>query len=141
MDRLTKEQRSANMAAIRSTGTKPELHVRKALHAAGFRFRLHSNLPGHPDIVLPRLKTAVFVHGCFWHGHTCAKGRLPRSNVEFWAAKIARNADRDARTSRALKKCGWRIEIIWTCGLEAGLKTLLRKLKRRKRALSARTSS
>jgi len=88
-DRVSPEQRSRMMAAVRGSDTLPELYVRKRLFAAGFRFRIHaSKLSGKPDIVLPRLRTAVFIHGCFWHGHSCPRGKRPGSNVEFWNAKI-----------------------------------------------------
>ena len=106
------------MAAIKSTGTMPEIYVRRALHAAGLRFRLHrKDIPGRPDIVLPRYKTVVFVHGCFWHGHGCKVDHTPCSNTPYWSAKIARNVDRDKRNRAALEEAGWRPVVIWECSL------------------------
>jgi len=132
-DRFSKADRSRIMAAIGGKNTKPELKVRSALHAAGFRFRLHGkHLPGKPDIYLTRYRTAVFVHGCFWHGHNCRRGRMPASNVEFWEAKIGRNRERDAAAQKALKKQGWRIHVVWECTLEKGLNGLLVALNRLK---------
>ena len=108
MDKLTQEQRSKNMAQIKSCDTKPEKLVRSQLHRMGYRFRLHvKTLPGNPDIVLPRYKTAIFVHGCFWHKHDCAVGRrVPKSNLEYWIAKIERNVERDAKNRKALQEQG-----------------------------------
>lgn len=112
------ESRSRNMAAIKSANTKPEFYVRQALHAAGFRFRLHRrDIPGSPDIVLPRHKIAVLVHGCFWHGHRCRIDHQPRSNTSYWSAKIARNVERDARNLKSLQESGWRTVVIWECSL------------------------
>lgn len=117
MDHLTAEQRSENMRRIRSANTRPELAVRSALHRLGYRFRLHaSQLPGKPDIVLPKYKTVVFVHGCFWHRHRCKKGnRHPRSNTDYWDAKLKKNVARDASNRRQLRLRGWRCITIWEC--------------------------
>src|ERR1700733_11715195 len=105
VDQLTIEQRSALMSRIRGKDTKPELLVRRMLHAMGFRFRLHrKDLPGKPDVVLVGAKKAIFVHGCYWHGHRCASGQLPKSRVDFWSAKIGGNRLRDARNVRALRR-------------------------------------
>ena len=111
------EQRSAVMRAVKSRDTGPELKVRKAAHALGLRFRLgRRDLPGKPDLVFPAKRTALFVHGCFCHGHDCARGsRLPQTNTDYWRAKIARNASRDAANLAALKKLGWRPRVIWEC--------------------------
>ena len=111
------EQRSRNMAAIRSTNTKPEMRVRSALHAMGFRFRLHrKDLPGRPDIVLPKFRTAIFVHGCFWHCHRCKYGSVvPATRADFWAAKRAGNVTRDRANRAALRKLGWRVLVLWEC--------------------------
>jgi DNA mismatch endonuclease (patch repair protein) len=107
------------MAAIRSIDTKPELLVRRALHAEGFRFRLHvRDLPGRPDLVLPRHRGVVFVHGCFWHGHDCALFRWPATRQEFWEAKISGNRERDARVLRELRSQGWRTGEVWECALK-----------------------
>lgn len=111
------EQRSRNMAAIHSENTKPEMRVRSALHALGFRFRLHrKDLPGKPDIILPRLKTAIFVHGCFWHSHNCRWGKvIPQTQTEFWAKKRERTVERDAEKAALLLTNGWRVLSIWEC--------------------------
>ena len=113
----TREQRSRNMAAIRSRNTKPEVRVRRVLHAMGFRFRLHrKDLPGKPDIVLPKFLTAIFVHGCFWHCHRCKYGSVvPATRAEFWAAKRGGNVTRDRRHAVALRRLGWRVVVVWEC--------------------------
>ncbi len=116
MDRITPDQRSLNMAAVRSHNTKPELAVRSALHAMGLRFRLHQrSLPGSPDIVLKKHSTVIFVNGCFWHGHRCPKGRPPVSRPEFWLPKLERNRERDRNAIRELRKLGWRVVTVWEC--------------------------
>jgi DNA mismatch endonuclease (patch repair protein) len=118
-DNKTPAQRSANMRKIRSANTGPELTVRKMLHAMGLRFRLHDkSLPGKPDIVLRRKKTAVFVHGCFWHSHKCSRGRLPKTTSAFWHEKIGGNVKRDRKVRSALRKIGWRTVIVWQCELK-----------------------
>lgn len=110
--------RSRMMAGIRSHNTKPEIKVRKALHGLGFRFaRTNSDLPGKPDIVLPRWKVAIFVHGCFWHWHECHLSKLPTSNEDFWLAKFSANRQRDARVVTELLLSGWRVLTIWECAL------------------------
>lgn len=104
------------MAGIRSRNTKPELRVRRGLHARGFRFRIHSiNVPGSPDLILPRFKTAVFVHGCYWHGHDCSLFRIPASNRDFWMNKFDRNRERDIVVQRQVDEAGWRQLVIWEC--------------------------
>jgi DNA mismatch endonuclease (patch repair protein) len=122
--------RSKNMAAIRSKDTKPEMTVRRALHAAGYRFRLHrKDLPGRPDIVLPKFRTVVDVRGCFWHGHDCPRGRrVPKSNVAYWVEKIRRNRLRDAVNHERLERMGWNHSVIWECKCEAGIEELLNHL-------------
>ena len=120
--------RSENMRAIRGKDTKPELIVRSLIHSLGFRFRLHrEGLPGKPDIVLPGLRKAVFVHGCFWHFHACKNGLIPNSNRAFWLPKLKSNSARDERNVRDLRKLGWRVLVIWQCQLknEAALKKRL----------------
>lgn len=116
-DVFTQEQRSAVMARVRAKDTGPERALRRALHAKGLRYRLHAQaLPGKPDIVFAGARVAVFVHGCFWHGHDCARGsRRPKTNAAYWAAKIARNRSRDVANIEALRDTGWRVEIVWTC--------------------------
>ncbi|WP_309604310.1 DNA mismatch endonuclease Vsr [Phenylobacterium sp.] len=119
------EKRSAVMRRVRSKDTAPELTVRKALTKLGARYRLHrADLPGKPDIVLPGRRLALFVHGCFWHGHDCARGaRVPKQNRDYWVGKVGRNRARDAASREALAALGWRVETIWECELEdvAGL--------------------
>lgn len=117
MDVHTPRQRSRNMAAIRAKNTKPEIRVRSLLHSLGYRFRLHSkNLPGKPDIILPKYRAAIFVHGCFWHCHDCRYGRVvPATRSEFWAMKRAETVARDKRKSSELKACGWRVLTLWEC--------------------------
>jgi len=104
------------MSGIRAKNTKPELTIRKALHALGFRYRLHPrDVPGKPDVVLPRYKAAIFVHGCFWHGHDCPLYKLPDTRRDFWLQKISRNVARDAEVGSLLKTKGWRSLTIWEC--------------------------
>ena len=121
--------RSRNMAAIKAGNTKPELLVRKALHAAGFRFRLHSKtISGTPDLVLPRYCIAVFVHGCFWHGHGCKKDHEPRTNRPYWSAKIERNVARDRRVKESIEAAGWHVVVIWECQAREGTDQLISDL-------------
>ena len=119
-DVMTPEQRSRCMAAIKGKDTKPELIVRKYLFSRGLRFRVQvRKLSGNPDIVLPKYKTVIFVNGCFWHGHEgCKYFRLPKSNVEFWEAKIERNVARDVRNEAELKALGWRVVRVWECEIK-----------------------
>ena len=118
MDKLSAEQRHKNMAAIRSKDTKPEMIVRKGLWSKGFRYRLNSpRLPGHPDLMLRKYRTCIFVNGCFWHGHEgCCK--IPNTNREFWVAKIKRNQERDIETQKRLAEMGWHCITIWECELK-----------------------
>ena len=126
--------RSRNMAAIRSKDTKPELTVRRALHSTGFRFRLRpSALPGRVDLVLPRYRRVVFIHGCFWHGHNCRVAHTPKTNSEYWSAKIQRNVVRDARNRDLLEGCGWEVTTIWECNLVDDLSDLITKLEDQRR--------
>lgn len=117
MDTHTRARRSALMAAIRSKDTTPEFVVRRVVFKLGYRYRLHvKRLPGSPDLVLPGLRKAIFVHGCFWHGHAnCRFGRLPRSNLGYWRPKIAGNKERDRRNRGALRRLGWQTLVIWQC--------------------------
>ncbi|MBI1245056.1 MAG: DNA mismatch endonuclease Vsr [Alphaproteobacteria bacterium] len=117
-DIVDRETRSRMMAAVKGKNTKPEIAVRRALHAMGFRFRLHkAGLPGRPDIVLPKHKVAIFVNGCFWHGHDCPMYRQPANNRAFWIVKIDRNRERDARAMSEIKQVGWRVLTIWECAM------------------------
>jgi DNA mismatch endonuclease (patch repair protein) len=116
-DIVTPARRSEMMGRIRGKGTKPELLVRSAAHRLGFRFRLHAKkLPGSPDLVFPRRKTVLFVHGCFWHRHQgCPYCYMPKSNIKFWCGKFEKNVVRDRRARRGLEGMGWRVAIIWEC--------------------------
>jgi DNA mismatch endonuclease (patch repair protein) len=120
MDPLSKSQRSALMASIRSKDTAPELAVRKVLTAMGIRYRLHGKgLPGRPDIVIRRLNLVIFVHGCFWHRHRCRRGKaMPAVRRAFWRAKFEANRKRDRRSIAALRRAGWRVLVIWECQTE-----------------------
>lgn len=119
-DILTPDQRHRNMVAIHSSSTKPEQVLRRALWNLGFRYRLNvRSLPGKPDIVLSRYRTAIFVHGCFWHGHIdCKYFTVPKTNTEFWQAKVARNQERDQEVWRKLEAKGWNVIIVWECQLK-----------------------
>lgn len=118
-DTVTPEQRSAIMAAVRSKDTQPEIRVRRALHAMGYRFRLHvRTLPGCPDIVFPKHSVALQVRGCFWHLHRCVKHKLPRSNTTYWLPKLKGNRQRDLMNDRRLRRLGWRVRTIWQCQLD-----------------------
>ena len=139
-------KRSAVMARIKSTDTKPELLIRKLLTELGARYRLHrKDLPGSPDVVMPGRRLAIFVHGCFWHGHDCARGsRVPKANRDYWLAKVARNTARDTRNLTDLAAAGWRVETIWECEmkdrarLRERLETLLAKAPPGRRASELR---
>lgn len=123
MDSLTPERRSALMKRVKRLDTKPELTLRKALHKLGLRYVIgDKHLPGTPDLAFPKHKTAVFVHGCFWHGHDCRQGRAPTTNVGYWAPKIEANRARDARKGQALRDLGWRVFIVWECELKVARK-------------------
>lgn len=128
MDNRSPKKRSKIMSAVRSADTGPELAVRKILYSRGYRYRLHrKDLPGCPDIVFPGRKQAVFVHGCFWHGHRCRKGRFPKSHLSYWKPKIAENKKRDARNTARLNRLGWRALAVWQCEIK-NTEALLRKL-------------
>jgi len=119
-DVFTPEKRSAVMRQVKGRDTTPEMKVRKALTRLGARYRLHrKDLPGKPDIVLPGRRLAIFVHGCFWHGHDCPRGaRVPKQNQDYWLRKVGRNRDRDVANRTALEAAGWRVETIWECDLK-----------------------
>lgn len=124
VDFLTKEERSARMARIRPSNTQPERRLRSELHRLGLRFRLNNRLlPGKPDLVLPKYKAVVFVHGCFWHRHAgCSIATTPKSNTDFWLAKFARNVARDKRVVGELSAIGWNVVIAWECELQSGIR-------------------
>ncbi len=141
----TREQRSRNMAAIRGKDTKPEVRVRSALHALGYRFRLHrKDLPGKPDIVLPKHRVAIFVHGCFWHSHSCRYGSVvPATRAEFWSSKRAGTVARDEVKARILVELGWRVFTSWegeTKDQEALIKALQNLMRREPSPPSAKSS-
>ena len=119
----TTDQRHRNMAAIHSASTKPELKLRHALWLLGFRYRVNDkHLPGRPDIVLPKYRTVIFVHGCFWHGHKdCKYYTVPKTNTDFWVAKVASNQERDQEVWRKLEAKGWNVIIVWECQLKKGV--------------------
>jgi DNA mismatch endonuclease (patch repair protein) len=121
MDSLSREHRSWNMSRIRGRDTRPEIQLRSMLHRAGYRFRLHArDLPGRPDIVLPRFRTVIFVNGCFWHRHPgCRDATTPSTRPEFWKAKFDGNVERDARSQSALKASGWHVLVVWECELKS----------------------
>jgi DNA mismatch endonuclease (patch repair protein) len=117
--------RSANMRAIRSKGTNPEMFVRRLVHGLGYRYRLHvPDLPGKPDLVFPKMRKVIFVHGCFWHLHKgCRDGHIPKSRRDYWEPKLRRNAERDASHLKSLRKLGWKPLIIWECALKQSKRT------------------
>lgn len=133
-DVFPREKRSAIMSRVRGRDTKPELLIRSFVHRMGYRFRLHRNdLPGNPDIVLPRYHKALFVHGCFWHGHKlCSRSKRPATNRSFWNQKLDQNIERDRRFQRELRRMGWKVLIVWECEtrksdkLSTKLRTFLR---------------
>lgn len=125
-DFLTPAERSERMSRIRGKHTRPEVTLRKALHRLGMRYRLHSaGLPGKPDIVFPRYKAIVFVHGCFWHRHPgCSIATTPKSNTDFWLDKFQKNIARDTKVAQALELLGWRVFVVWECNLSSTTKTI-----------------
>jgi DNA mismatch endonuclease (patch repair protein) len=139
MDNISEERRSWNMSRIRSKDTSPEIRVRSFLHRSGFRFRLHANsLPGSPDIVLPKYRTIIFVHGCFWHRHAgCKFAYTPKSRVEFWKSKFKQNVERDKAIKKLLKNLGWNVLTIWECEASDNsvLKSVVKVLETDKNAL------
>lgn len=129
-DRLTQEGRRAHMGRIRSEDTQPEMTVRRMLHALGYRYVLHdARLPGKPDLVFPTMRKVLFVHGCFWHGHDCGRGFRPKTNAEFWKAKIDGNKARDRRNLRLIRASGWSVFTVWECRTQpAKIDALRRRL-------------
>lgn len=140
MDKIDPERRSANMARVRGKDTGPELRVRRIAHLMGYRFRLHrKDLPGRPDLVFPKYRLAVFVHGCFWHRHEgCLRASTPATRAEFWQSKFKANIARDEQQVRALHSQGWDVLVLWECDLkddrlvEAALRSRLRQVSTRK---------
>jgi DNA mismatch endonuclease (patch repair protein) len=131
MDRISPEARSRLMSKIGPRDTKPELAVRSLLHRLGYRFRLHrKDLPGTPDLVLARHRVAIFVHGCFWHGHRCKADKMPKSRTDYWGPKIEANKARDARKARQLRKLGWRVLSVWECELKQPERLMKRLVSR-----------
>ena len=132
VDHVDKRARSKIMAKVRSEDTGPEMQVRRALHRAGYRFRVHrADVPGRPDLLFPRHGIALFVHGCFWHCHGCKKSRLPKSNVAYWADKIRRNVGRDSQVRTELERRGWKWRVIWQCEIASGVERISRELSER----------
>ena len=134
------------MAAVTSKNTQPEVAVRRFLHALGYRFRLHrKDLPGKPDIVMPKLRTCIFVHGCFWHRHTgCRYATTPKTRSEFWKAKFSRNVERDLENVQALEALGWKVLVVWECEVRLGagrLEELHQALQTRELAFLGEASS
>jgi DNA mismatch endonuclease (patch repair protein) len=138
-DIMSASDRRERMRSVKQRDTEPELALRRGLHRLGLRYRLSGGgLPGRPDLVLPRFRVAVFVHGCFWHGHSCRAGRLPTSNADYWAKKIDDNVKRDRRKTRQLRQLGWRVLVVWECELSSAAKrarTSLRVARRITRVL------
>lgn len=131
-DVFTVEKRSQIMAAVKGCNTSIELKVRKALHRLGYRFRLsNKHIPGNPDLTFRTARVAVFVNGCFWHGHSCKRGkRIPGANHEYWETKIKRNKERDTRVCKELEAAGWSVCTIWECQLNRGIEEVERALKK-----------
>ena len=129
MDTRTPEQRRRIMRAVKSRNTGPELSVRRLLHRMGYGYRLHRrDLPGTPDIVFTSRRKTIFVHGCFWHGHDCAKGRLPKSRLDFWSPKVIRNRQRDRMAVERLQALGWQVLVVWQCETR-GTEALIERLR------------
>ena len=129
-EKFTPAQRSAVMAQVKSVNTTPEIAVRRMVHGLGYRFRLHRrDLPGTPDLVLPRHRAVIFVHGCFWHQHRCPRGdRRPEANRAYWTDKLRRNVKRDIENQRRLRRMGWRVLTVWEC--QIGTKQLGQRIRR-----------
>jgi DNA mismatch endonuclease (patch repair protein) len=143
-DKFSPAVRSKIMAAIRSKNTRPEVAVRSSLHRLGYRYRLHAKeLPGTPDIVLPKYRTAIQVRGCFWHAHICMRGRIPQSNSQFWEAKLSRNKERDKRNDRSLRKLGWSLIVVWECQCSSAnkLQLTIKRISKRLASMEAGQSA
>ena len=133
MDRINKERRSWNMSRIRSADTSLEIEVRKILYSLGYRYRLHSSLPGHPDLVFPKQMVALFINGCFWHMHGCKLSTIPSTRREFWTEKLNRNRQRDHNVTEELNAMGWKVVKIWECRF---IKDRRREISRIRNALN-----
>jgi DNA mismatch endonuclease (patch repair protein) len=133
IDNVTVVKRSWIMSQVRGKDSKPEIIVRSMLHQSGYRFRLHrKDLPGKPDLVLPKYRTVIFVHGCFWHRHrTCRKASLPQNNQAFWKAKFLRNAERDLRNNRLLRRKGWHVVVVWECEIKKSPEKVMIRIQRK----------
>lgn len=129
MDKITPEARSRNMSRIKSKNTKPELILRKLLFSKGFRYRIHYPLPGKPDIVFPKKKIAIFVNGCFWHGHGCKNDHISKTNSNSWKEKIKNNKKRDLKALNLLKKEKWKTLTLWECGISEDSEKELKHIK------------
>lgn len=130
MDTVTKAQRSKNMSHIKNKNTALEIAVRKRLFADGFRYRInYSKLPGHPDIVLPKYHTVIFVNGCFWHRHNCKRATTPKTNTDYWTQKFERNVQNDEKNYRLLSNLGWHVIVVWECEIKADLNKLIRSVE------------
>ena len=130
-DTISKERRSWNMSRIRGTNTKPEIFLRSLLHRSGYRFRLHDkNLPGKPDIVLPRYRTIIFVNGCYWHRHEgCSKATTPKTRTDFWSSKFNKTVERDRRKTEELVSLGWQVITVWECELIQKSSEVIKKIE------------
>jgi len=129
MDRVSKKRRSKIMGAIKSENTKPELAVRSSLYKMGYGFRLHrKDLPGTPDVVLPKYGTVIFVNGCFWHQHGCDRTSMPKTNKKFWNDKFIKNKERDKNNKVQLEKMGWKVVVVWECDLNDDLKRAIKRI-------------
>ena len=130
MDTVTKAQRSKNMSHIKNKNTALEIAVRKRLFADGFRYRInYSKLPGHPDIVLPKYHTVIFINGCFWHRHNCKRATTPKTNTDYWTQKFERNVQNDEKNYRLLSNLGWHVIVVWECEIKADLNKLIRSVE------------
>lgn len=126
MDKLTKEQRSINMSHIKGKNTSLEIAVRKRLFADGFRYRINvSNLPGKPDIVLPKYNTVIFVNGCFWHRHSCKRATIPKTNTDYWIKKFENNVKNDEKNYALLRNLGWHVIVVWECEIKSDFDKLI----------------